>query len=132
LKNIVPLTDVCIVAKDFAFNYSGKEELYAAAEFLLNEGPEIVVITDGRNGSFLFTNEINGYHQKAFLLSNTTDTTGCGDSFHGAFLFGLCNGYDLFETIKIASAVGAINSTKLGGRSALPELNAVKLFIEKN
>jgi sulfofructose kinase len=131
LKQIVPLTDICIVAKEFAQSYTGKTEIADAAKIILESGPEIVIITDGLNGSFLFTKVINNYHQKAFRVENTIDTTGCGDSYHGAFLFGLCKGLDLFESMKIASAVAAINSTKLGGRAALSDFGAVDTFLKE-
>lgn len=130
LKQIIPLTNVCVVAKEFVQSYSGKTEITEAAKFILETGPEIVIVTDGLNGSFLFTKEINNYHQKTFIVESTIDTTGCGDSYHGAFLFGLCNGFDLFESMKIASAVAAINSTKLGGRAALPDFDEVNNFIK--
>jgi len=132
LKQIIPLTDVCVVAKEFAQNYSGEIEITEAAKIILKSGPEIVIVTDGLNGSFLFTKEINNFHQKAFRVENTIDTTGCGDSYHGAFLFGLCKGFDLFESMKIASAVAAINSTKLGGRAALPDFDEVNNFIKEH
>jgi sugar/nucleoside kinase (ribokinase family) len=132
LKNIIPLTNVCILAKDFAFNYSNKTSINDAAEEIVNSGPEIVVITDGLNGSWLFTKEIKGYHQKAFVMPDTIDTTGCGDSFHGAFLSGLCKGYDLLECMKIASIVAAINATKLGGRAGLPTFDELHKFINEN
>ena len=66
---------------------------------LLLEGPEIVVITDGKNGSWLYTKNIYGFHQPAFEMKNVIDTTGCGDSFHGAFLFGLINNNNLYDSI---------------------------------
>jgi sugar/nucleoside kinase (ribokinase family) len=132
LKEIIPLTNICIVAKEFAVSCTSKTEISAAAKTILNSGPEIVIITDGLNGSFLFTKEIDGHHQKAFKLESTIDTTGCGDSYHGAFLFGLSRGYDLYESMKFASAVAAINSTKLGGRAALPDLETVFRFLEKH
>ncbi len=130
LRKIIPLTDICVVAKEFASSYTGEKEIASAAKQLLNSGPEIVIITDGLNGSFLFTKEIDGYHQKAYTLKNTVDTTGCGDSYHGAFLFGLIKGYNVYESMKIASAVSAINSTQLGGRTALPDFETVKKFLD--
>ncbi len=132
LKTIIPFVDICIVAKDFAFSFSRTESISESANSFLKSGSEIVVITDGTNGGYLFTKEINCHHQKAFLVENTIDTTGCGDSFHGAFLFGLCNNYDLFQTMKIASAVAAINSTKIGGRTALPDFETVKNFLQQH
>ena len=50
IKTLVPLTDICIVARDFAEKYTGKSELSLSAKTLLEEGPEIAVVTDGVNG----------------------------------------------------------------------------------
>ena len=131
LDEIITFADIVIVAKDFAFKYSKENDINSAAKVLLNSIPQIVVITDGMNGSWLFTDEINGYHQPAFLLDVTIDTTGCGDSFHGAFLFGINMGYNLKYNMKFASAVAAINSKALGGQNGLPDLNSVITFIEE-
>mgnify|MGYP000988318910 CR=1 FL=1 len=131
LKEIVPLADILIIARDFAEKYYSDENIESTAKKILRNGAEIVVITDGLNGSYLYTREIEGYHQKAFLLENIVDTTGCGDSYHGAFLFGLCNNYSLYDSIEFASAVAALNTRKLGGREALPILEKVIKFIKK-
>ena len=98
----------------------------------MNSGPEIVVITNGLNGSYLYTNDIKGYRQKAFEIENAVDTTGCGDCYHGAFIYGMCNEMSLFDTIKFAAAAAALNTRELGGRSALPSLEEVNLLIEKD
>lgn len=130
LNEIIAYADIIIVAKDFAFRYSKENDITSAAKILLNSESKIVVITDGTNGSWLFTDKINGYHQPAFILEETIDTTGCGDSFHGAFLFGINMGYKLEYNMKFASAVAAINSKTLGGQTGLPDLNSVISFIE--
>jgi sugar/nucleoside kinase (ribokinase family) len=57
------------------------------------------------------------------------DTTGCGDSYHGAFLFGLLKGLDLEQTAALASAVAALNSQALGGRTGLPTLEQATAFL---
>jgi sugar/nucleoside kinase (ribokinase family) len=131
LRKIVPNTDICIVAKDFSEKYTGKTDINEAANQLLLEGPEIVVITDGKKGSWLYTKNIYGYHQPAFETKKVVDTTGCGDSFHGAFLFGLIDNYNLYDSIRTASMVAALNTLDLGGRSALPTLNELQNFAAK-
>ncbi|MBX3006750.1 MAG: carbohydrate kinase family protein [Melioribacteraceae bacterium] len=132
LDEIISLADIIIVTKDFALKYSKELDINLAAKILLNDQAKVVVITDGTNGSWLFTSEIKGYHQPAFILEETIDTTGCGDSFHGAFLFGINMGYKLEYNMKFASAVAAINSKTLGGQTGLPDLNSVITFIEDN
>lgn len=128
LRQLFPFIEVCIVSKDFAEKSTNEIEIPKAAIKLLEFGPSIVVITDGLNGSWLFTDQIDGYYQKAFIVKNSVDTTGCGDSYHGAFLYYLIKGHNLFESIKFASAVAALNTRELGGRSALPTLLEAENF----
>jgi len=129
LKELVPLIDICIVARDFAEQYTQETEIQKAAEGLLNEGPSLVVITDGTRGSWINPRQGQPFHQPAYLMPDVVDTTGCGDSYHGAFLFGLLQGLDLEQTAALASAVAALNSQALGGRTGLPTLNQVTSFL---
>ncbi len=125
----MPLVDICIVARDFAEGYTQQTEIQRAVEGLLGEGPGLVVITDGTRGSWVFPRRGRPFHQPAFLLPHVVDTTGCGDSYHGAFLFGLLKGLDLEPTAALASAVAALNSQALGGRTGLPTLEQVTAFL---
>jgi sulfofructose kinase len=129
LKTLLPQTDICIVAQDFAEHYTGEAEISKSAGSLLKEGPEIAVVTDGINGSWVRTKAGLSVHQPAFLFPATVDTTGCGDSYHGAFLVGLLKGFPVEKTAAFASAVAALNSQHLGGRSGLPRFNVVMKFL---
>lgn len=129
LRELIPLTDICIVARDFAEKYTQQTEVGKAAESLLRSGPSLVVITAGTNGSWVHARDGQAFHQPAHLLPAVVDTTGCGDSYHGAFLFGLVQGMDLHETASFASAVGALNAQQLGGRRGLPTRAQVDAFL---
>jgi sulfofructose kinase len=98
---------------------------------LLTEGPRIVVVTDGTRGSWVLSQDGHAFHQPAYLLPEVVDTTGCGDSYHGAFLFGLLQGMGLQQTASFASAVAALNSQALGGRAGLPTLQRVMTFLSQ-
>jgi sulfofructose kinase len=128
-RRLVPLTDVCIVARDFAEQYTRQTDIRRAAEMLLRDGRRLVAITDGTEGSWVHPREGRPFHQPAVLLPNVVDTTGCGDSYHGAFLFGLLRGMELEETASLASAVAALNSQHLGGRAAIPTFEQVRSFL---
>jgi sugar/nucleoside kinase (ribokinase family) len=128
-RSLVPLTDICIVARDFAEKYTGKTKLSRSAELLLREGPQIAAVTDGRNGSWICTRDGVSFHQPAFLFPETVDTTGCGDSYHGAFLAGLLKGFPVEKAAALASAVAALNSQHLGGRGGIPKLEKVMEFL---
>ncbi len=129
LRDLVPLTDICIVAREFAEKYTGQTDLARAAELLLAEGPELVAITDGTRGSWVYPRNGTSFHQPAYLLPEVVDTTGCGDSYHGAFLFGLLRDWGLRQTAAFASAVAALNTQQLGGRGGLPGLKQVEAFL---
>ncbi len=130
LRALIPLCDICIVARDFAVKYTGLGEVDAAAHALLDQGVGLVVITAGMHGSWVYPAGGPSFHQPAFPMPTVVDTTGCGDSYHGAFLFGLLRKYPLHETAALASAVAALNSQALGGRAALPTLPQVTAFLK--
>ncbi|MDR3591742.1 MAG: carbohydrate kinase family protein [Negativicutes bacterium] len=133
LRRIVPATDICIVARDFAERYTEQTNLEDAGRALLDCGPELVAVTDGLNGSWIFSKTGENFFQKAYPLPQTIDSTGCGDSYHGAFLYGVVKKRSLRQSAAIASAVAAMNSQFLGGRRGLPTLDQVELFLaEKN
>lgn len=131
VKELVPLTDICIVARDFAERYTQERDIQKAAKALLKGGPKLVVITDGPKGSWIYSIDGRSFHQPAYLLPKVVDTTGCGDSYHGGFLFGLVRGWELEKTASWASAVAALNSQHLGGRAGLPTFEQVEEFLSK-
>lgn len=47
------------------------------------------------------------------------DSTGAGDIFHGAFVYGLSKGFPLEKTLKIANYAGAMSVTRLGSRNSV-------------
>ena len=129
LEQLVPLTDICIVARDFAEKYTRSVDIRKASEILLECGPGLVVITEGTKGSWIHSREGQFFHQPAYLLPKVVDTTGCGDAYHGAFLFGLLESWELEKTASFASAVAALNSQHLGGRAGLPTFAQVEAFL---
>lgn len=127
---LIPLIDICIVAEEYASSCTGKGDVDAAADALLQAGPKLVVITQGKAGSWICPREGERFHQRSYEAGEVVDTTGAGDAYHGAFLFGLARGYTLKEAAKLASAVGVLNTRSLGGRHALPTLPEVECFLQ--
>jgi len=130
MKTLVPLTDICIVARDFAAKCTGETDPSLAVKFLLAEGPEIAVVTDGIHGSWVCSREAY-FHQPAFHFPHIVDTTGCGDSYHGAFLAALAEGFHIEISAAIASAVAGMNTQRLGGRAGIPNRDELIDFLKK-
>jgi len=129
LRALIELTDVCIVARQFAYSLSGAENLDISACKLLDCGPRVVVITAGIEGSWVFERTGDPFHQPAYPLDTSVDTTGAGDAYHGGFLYGMVHDYSLEKCAQFASAVAALNTQKLGGRSALPSFDQTVAFL---
>ncbi len=130
-QRTVPLSDLCIVAREFAARYTGEEDPERAGPALLDAGPRIVAITDGVRGSWVFSRDGTRFHQRAFPVE-VIDTTGCGDCYHGAFVSGLSRGLDLRSTAALASAAAALNACQPGGRQGLPTLPEVQAFLAQH
>lgn len=132
IPELIALTDICIVARQFAFAFSGAGDVEAAAKSLLDAGPECVVITAGEEGSRIFPRNAEAFHQPAFTVKSTLDTTGAGDAYHGAFLHGIVTGLDFKGCAALAAAAAALNTRKLGGRSALPTMAEAARFMDRH
>ncbi len=122
---LLELVDILIVARDFAEKASSSSDVVDQLPHLIGYGASIVGITDGANGSWFATAEGEVFHQKAYPIESVVDTTGCGDVFHGAFLFAHTRGWSVREAAAFASAVASQNATALGGRGRLVGLSEV-------
>ena len=129
LDELLPLVDVLIASERFPSAYTAQEDPVRADRSLLEMGPEIVVITLGAEGCLCLW-EDQAIHVPGFQV-DVVDTTGAGDAFHGAFLYGLLQGWELERTAVFANAVAAINCTRLSGRAGLPSLSEVEIFLKK-
>lgn len=54
------------------------------------------------------------------------DSTGAGDVFHGAFVYGIANKFDIEKTLKYANIAGALSVTRMSGRDSMPSLEEVE------
>lgn len=90
-------------------------------------GPKIVVVTLGEKGCAGVSED--GYFEVPAFQVDVVDTTGAGDVFHGAFIYGLLQEWDARRCARFASAVAAIKCTRQGGRAAIPDLPTVERFL---
>lgn len=127
---LISLTDVLITNKIYPFEVTGCSNQNKALLQLAEMGPKIVVMTCGADGCLvILNNEV--VHFPAYKIE-AIDTTGAGDAFHGAFLYGILQNYSIEYTIKFASAVSAINCLSIGGRKGLPNKEQVLKFLESH
>ena len=127
MRELVTETDVLICSSDFGIKLTGHRDLRKVGRSILDRGPEIVILTEGEEGSYTISAD-EEFHSPAFEV-NVIDTTGAGDVFHGAYLVGLVQGWDSKRTAAFASAVSAIQCTVLGNRNGIPSMEEVESFL---
>jgi sugar/nucleoside kinase (ribokinase family) len=72
------------------------------------------------NGEFFYA---EGFQVKV------ADTTGAGDVFHGGFIYGLLQNWEVENILRFANAVAALKCLDLGGRRGIPTLEKIQPFM---
>ena len=91
-------------------------------------GARALTITLGEEGS-ITVSDGRIIRMPAFKVE-AVDTTGAGDVFHGGYIFGLLQRWDLERVVRFASAVAAIKCRRMGGRTGIPRLDEVMHFLQ--
>jgi ribokinase len=105
-----------------------EQDAEKAAQILLNKGVKNVVITMGKNGVFVMTQDRHEFIPS--MKVKAIDTTGAGDAFNGGFVTALSEGKDIFEAARFGNIVGALSVTKLGTAPAMPYRSEIDSFRE--
>lgn len=92
------------------------------------QGPEIVAATLGKKGVRVLAS--GGYFELPALPVTVRDTTGAGDVFHGAFIYGLLQDWDPLKTAEFAGAAAALKCTRIGGRAGIADLETTMRLME--
>ena len=107
-KAVLEKTTILFPSGEEAEILAGIEGAEKACKKLLEIGPKIVVLKQGKNGCIIYSSEnTNGIAIKGFEVEEI-DPTGAGDSFDGAFIVGYLEGWNLKKIGKFANAVGAL------------------------
>lgn len=116
-----------IISDRCAQQVGGCGDYLPACQAVRSMGPQHVVITLGERGLVYLEGE-ELVEMPAFEV-NVVDTTGAGDVFHGAFCYGLVQGFPFFKNLQFASAVAAMKCGQLGGRAGIPGRDEVVRFL---
>lgn len=145
-ESVLPFVDHLIVSKRFACGFTNLSDPFSACRELMKRGFETVVVTIGEKGCICgsprgFTTSSSAgesktrgggaegiFHSPGFPVK-VVDTTGAGDVFHGAFIYGLLQEWDLKKTAQLACAAAALKCRELGGRAGIPDLAEVMSFM---
>ncbi len=134
IDKVEPLTSALIREIDFVITSSrfptlltGIKDPEKALSELQKHTPGFLCATLGLGGAIaLAKGEI--LHVRGFEVK-TVDTTGAGDVFHGGFIYGLLQNWEVDKILKFANAAAALKCRDLGGRKGIPTLEEAKTLV---
>ncbi len=128
LEQVLELTDVFIPCKAAAAELLGTDRIEENIEKLLRYDMRMVAVTLGDRGCVVNERGNEPTHVPGFAV-DVVDSTGAGDAFHGGFVYGLLQKWDLDHTARFANACGALCCRNVGARSSA-HIHEVNEFIE--
>ncbi len=127
MLELAGLSDYIVCSEEFARGL--KMAPKDALKKLSSLKPKAATVTLGENGSITWC-EGKIFTRRAFKV-RAVDTTGAGDVFHGGYIWGLLNGWDIKKTVEFASAFAALKCLKPGGRAGIPTFSQTMRFIKE-
>ncbi len=113
-KPILETTEILLPSGKEAEMIANVDGTKEACQKLLEMGPNIVVLKQGKKGCTIFTlDNPKGINITGFN-TNEVDPTGAGDAFAGAFIVGYLKGWDLKKIGVFSNAVGALKVKSIG------------------
>jgi sulfofructose kinase len=118
IETLLPLVDYLVASTGFLFAFAGTKDhcraLRQVAKEFENPAAGVTLGADGAlllwRGSFIYS---PGFAVEA------VDTTGAGDVFHGAFIYGLLAGWEMPRVLDFSNALAGLNCTALGARGGI-------------
>lgn len=98
-----------------------------AAQILKDKGAGIVIITLGKQGALIVTDDFEQHVPS--IIVDAIDTTGAGDIFNGALAVALANGMELTAAVAFACKAAALSVTRLGAQSSAPNLKELEMYL---
>ena len=117
--NILKINDEELVVVSRMFGLPDLDEEKRCKQLIKEYNLDILVLTCGTNGSYVFTAD-KSYYQPTPKVE-VADTVGAGDSFTGSFCASILNGKPVAEAHKLAVQVSAFVCTQNGAMPTLPE-----------
>jgi len=123
---LTPHVDYLAASEKYARDVTGEQNMHKALKSLHRQAP-FVVITRGEKG-LVWRNEDGEGTLPAFPVE-ALDTTGAGDTFHGAFALEIARGTGFHSALLFASAAAALSCKRFGARLSIPTRTEVEDYL---
>jgi 2-dehydro-3-deoxygluconokinase len=131
LQSVAPCTEVMVPSAPSEIELLlGTSEPGTAAASLMGWGARSVVVTQGSDGSSIFT-AAGTSHQPVIPALEVIDQTGAGDVFAGTVTARLALGDDLREAAALAAAAASLSVGGRGGTGLIAPLSEIRRHRER-
>jgi sugar/nucleoside kinase (ribokinase family) len=120
--------DFPIVSREFAEKHFGTRSPIDSLRGLAALGARFPVVTLGDRGAI--AGGRGGVIESPAFQVAARDTTGAGDVFHAAFIWGLLEGLSEARILQAANAAAAMNCRALGAQGGLPSRAELEDFLQ--
>jgi sulfofructose kinase len=118
IEKLLPYLDYLIASSNLPPAITGAADPFRALEVLADEYRiRAPGMTLGRDGALMLWD--GHFHYSPGFVVETVDTTGAGDVFHGAFIYGLLEGWKVERILDFSNAMAGLNCTALGARGGI-------------
>lgn len=131
LVDILPYVEILFCDEQEARGMTELNDLGDAARKLLNAGPKLVVIKQGKEGSTLYKEDWRHF-QPAIKLGEVVDSIGAGDAYDAAFLFATLEDWPLEKRALFASVAAGFTVTGVGGSNTFPTREQIEEKVAEN
>lgn len=124
IEDVLPYVDILFCDDGEARSITGAADINDAAQRLLGEGVETVIIKQGANGSTVYRRGWQ-HQQSAIVLGEVEDTIGAGDAYDAGFLYGTLQGWSFEDRALFASVAAGFTVIGVGGAQTMPDLSVI-------
>lgn len=130
VKELCCLSDYVVCSKDFMEqasdialdNLNHLEGAFKKLESMFNT---CIIVTLEHQGC-AYRNNLGQIEVIPTIKVKAIDTTGAGDIFHGAFVYGLTKHWSMDKVLKFSNVAGSLSVTRIGGRNSIFELKEIE------
>jgi len=117
LKKFLPTVKVFMVNHNEALEFRKLKDIKGLITYIKKLGPQIVVLTDGRNGAYIFDGK-KYYFMKARSIK-TVNTLGVGDAFGSALTAALIHGKNIKQALEWGIKNSAAVVSEIGAQKGI-------------
>lgn len=129
VEQLLALVDYAVPSVNFAKSFAGTDDWEKAVLKVQQATDGIVIVTRGMAGcAVVWEGEV--VRVPGFEIDDPLDSTGAGDVFHGAFIYGLFQNWNLKRHLEFCNAAGALSCRRYGARAGIPAMLEAKDLME--